>query len=622
VSPTTTSPPIAQPDYSVQALIALAGAARHAELEALTQPLIARHPEDGVLWKILSVALAAQGKDALPALEKAAELLPTDAEAQTNLGNGLRARRLLDRALASHQRALALKPDYAQAHNNEGTVLRALGRMEDAVTSFRRAVAEDPTFIIAHFNLGDALFHSRQFRDSLVSFRRVIERKPDHAPAHHGAGMACLSLGHYEDALQCFRRATALKPDFAEAHNNTGVVLRQLGHRIDAVESCRLALKINPRLVAALTFMAQLKADEGDFAAARSHLEHALSIDPELPEAWAALANWRKMTSDDAAWLTQVRRLLAKPLTPRQEIPLRFALGKYLDDTGDFDAAFAAYRQANALTQRHAPPYDSTALRRSTDQLIHDQDRAWLERARNGANPSTRPIFIVGMPRSGTTLAEQILASHPAVYGASELSFWNDAARVHDIPGKDPQAIAHTLRDLADAYLETLDRKSATARKVTDKMPENFRHLGMIHAALPRARIIHLRRNPQDTCLSIYFQDFQASHAYASDLDHIADMYGHYQRLMAHWRKTLPHDAMLEVRYEDLVRDPEASIRRLLAFVGLEWEPACLTSHLTNRPISTFSKWQARQQINASSVDRWKQYARHCEPLMYLAEAD
>jgi len=228
-------------------------------------------------------------------------------------------------------------------------------------------------------------------------------------------------------------------------------------------------------------------------------------------------------------------------------------------------------------------------------------------------------VFVVGMPRSGTTLVEQILASHPAAFGAGELPFWNGAAAMR-IESRSAARAQDSLVRAAEKYLASLRELSPDASRVIDKMPANFLHLGAIHAALPDARIIHTRRNPIDTCVSIYFQNFGAEHFYASDLDDLAAYYSGYLRLMDHWRRTLPASALLEVPYEQLVEEPETWSRRMLEFVGLPWDSRCLDFHATERTLSTFSKWQARQKINKLSVGRWRRYEPYLRPLLRLVE--
>ena len=487
--------------------------------------------------------------DALPALERAAELSPGDAEAHCNLGNALRAANQLERAVRSHQRAIEIKPDYAEAHNNLGSALLDLGRLDEARAHFRRAIAIQPTFALAHSNLSNLLIMQNRM--------------------------------------------------------------------LDAEKSCRRALEINPRLIPAILQLAEIQAANGQFADAEASMRRALELEPDSAEALAGLVRFRKMGVGDGEWVERARGLLERGLGSRQEVYLRYALGKYFDDVGEAEEAFGHYARANELSKRHRAAHDRGKVERGIDRIIEVFDRGWLEGVAGVGNGSDRAVLIVGMPRSGTTLAEQILASHEAVFGADELSYWNEAASgyVARAGGE-----GEGLRRLADGYLRTLEGLSSDARRVVDKMPGNFLYLGLIRAALPNARIIHMRRNPLDTCLSIYFQNFGALHSYANDLEDLGHYYRQYLRLMEHWRAVLPEGAMLEVSYEGLVQDLEGWSRRMVAHVGLEWDESCLEFHRNRRPVSTFSKWQARQRISTGSIERWRKYEKFLTPLLPLLD--
>jgi hypothetical protein len=327
------------------------------------------------------------------------------------------------------------------------------------------------------------------------------------------------------------------------------------------------------------------------------------------------------MTGADDDWAAEAQRIAAKPLRARDEIHLRYAIGKYFDDVKNFEQAFINYRRANELAKLSRASHDREQVKRAFDAIAQHYDRAWVEQARNWGSPSIRPVFVVGMPRSGTSLAEQILASHPRVFGAGELPYWQNAAArmAASAPRDEPGESAS--RALAENYMRLLTDMSTDAERVVDKMPGNFIHLGLIHAALPQARIVHLQRNPLDTCLSIYFQNFHRAHTYANDLEDLAHYYSEYLRIMEHWRSVLPADAILDVPYESLVDEQEVWSRKMIEFIGLSWDPACIDFHKTSRRVNTFSKWQVRQKISRSSVERWRNYAPFIRPLMRLAEA-
>jgi tetratricopeptide (TPR) repeat protein len=635
----------------IERLIAMINGGRDTELEAKALELVDRYPKSGLAWKVLGLSRWRQGRDPLPALENAANYLPDDAEAHSNLGNALRTAGRPQEAVAAHQRALTIAPGYAEAHNNLGSALQDLGRLEEAAASYGRAAELRPSFAMALANLGGALKHLGRPHDAIDSYRRALLRDPTRAEVHCNLGNALLDLGQPEAAAASYQRALEIKPDFvaalvhlggalrelgqasaaearfrealqlqpgsAEVHHNLAVVLRLQNLTAQAEASCRTALDLNPRLVAAIVFLAKLQVDRGNFAEAEALFQRAIAIDPDSPEAWSGLPSLRKMTVLDAAWLAEAQRVADRSPAPRREVHLRYAIGKYFDDVRDFPQAFANYRRANELTKLYAPKHDREQLARFVEQLIQWHDRSWVARARNESRASQRPVFIVGMPRSGTTLAEQILASHPAVFGAGELPFWG-IALARSLAASDGRNGEIDVRALADDYLRLLDGLSAAAERVVDKMPTNFLSIGLIHAALPDARIIHMRRNPVDTCLSIYFQDFETAYSYANDPGDLAHSYGEYLRVMDHWRSVLHENAILDVPYEGLVEDQEGWSRRMLEFIGLPWDPNCMNFHQTRRTVATVSSWQVRQAINKSSVERWRHYERFVEPLLRL----
>ena len=558
--------------------------------------------------------------DAVASYHRALAIKPDFAEAHSNLGNALRGLGRLEEAAASNLRALAIKPDFAEAHNNLGNTLRDLGMLEDALASYGRALALDPHFANAHSNLGNVLRDVGRLDEALVSYGRALEIKPSLAEAHNNLGNVYFDLMQLNEAQASYCRALELRPDYVHAHTSLARVLRQQGRAVAAEASCRKALHMAPDNAGSMAFLAELHADRGEFAEAEALFKRSLEIDPDLPAAWAGLVRCRRMTDSDLTWLAAAQRLIAGRLPLRQEIYLRFAMGKYFDDVRNYEQAFESYRVANELTRKYGVVFERSELTRQVDRILHTYGREWLSQVRCYGVPSERPIFIVGMPRSGTSLAEQILASHPAVFGAGELPFWHDAAMVFDSPALGTATQEGMIGAFAQAYLRQLRELSPDALRVVDKMPDNFKLLGLIHASLPNARIIHMQRNPIDTCLSIYFQNFSMAHDYANDLEDLAHYYSEYLRLMTHWRATLPEGVILDVGYEELVSQPRESIRRMLGFVGLPWDERCLDFHATNRTVITLSRWQVRQKLTTSSVDRWRNYERFVGPLRRLGE--
>jgi tetratricopeptide (TPR) repeat protein len=562
-----------------------------------------------------------QGKDALVALTKAATLLPRDAAAHNNLGNALAVLGRLDEAMTSFRQALFFRPEFPEAHNNIGNVLLDLGQLDQAAASYRQALELKPDYAEAFNNLGHAERGLGRLDDAVACFRQAIVLRPDFVDAHNGLGMALRDLARLDESVVSYRRAIELDSAFADAHSNLAIALRLQGRTAEAEASCRTALQINPTSVQTIVVLAESRGDQGQFVEAEALFQRAVALEPNAPEALAGIPRVRKMTPADSQWLAQALRAATQPLAPRQEVPLRYAIGKYFDDVGEFEQAFVNYRHANELTAKYRAKHDRQQLTQAVDWAIHSSNKRWSSRRDGQDKSSTRPIFIVGMVRSGTTLVEQILASHPGVFGAGELDFWNNAAALHHSELGDNMS-ANVLGQLADDYLRLLEHLSPDALRVIDKMPANFLHMGLIHSSLPNARFIHMQRNPIDTCLSIYFQHFETGHSYANDLGDLAHAYGQYLRVMSHWRQLLPTDTVLDVPYEALVTDQETWSRKIVEFIGMSWSPRCLEFERTSRTVVTASKWQVRQKIHSGSIERWRNYEKFLGPLRELTASN
>jgi tetratricopeptide (TPR) repeat protein len=551
-------------------------------------------------------------------------LRPDFAEGHANLGELQLEQGRPDLAAASCARAIAIQPDFAQAHQLMAKARFAQERFDEAAVHARHALRIDAGFAEAHNTLGNVLVKLARVEEALASFRCALALKPVFAEAHMNLGKALRSIGHLEMAAAAYRRVLEINPRFVPAHVELATVLRLQRRSTESEQSCRRALELDPNSTAPLAVLAEVRADAGQFAQAEELHRRIISMDGNALDSWAALARLRRMSAADREWLVSAERLLAVPMPARRELALRYAVGKYHDDIGDFDRAFAHYRRANALSAQCAPPHDRAALTRNVDLIIRSQDRSWMKRQPIG-DASERPVFIVGMLRSGTTLAEQILASHPAVFGAGELSFFGTetaAVFANAAPVGGALDFSETeMRRLAAGYLDLLRQLSDGAPRVVDKFPANFFFLGLIRSLFPRARFIHMQRDPRDTCLSIYFQQFEAANTYANDLDDLAHYYGEYRRLMRHWAD-LADGALLHVPYEQLVAEPEAWSRRMVEFVGLPWNARCLEFQHTDRAVVTASRWQVRQAMSTSSVGRWRNYERHFGALAALPLGD
>jgi tetratricopeptide (TPR) repeat protein len=559
---------------------------------------------------------------AVESYSKALDIDPLLAETHGNLGAALLALGQAEKAAISLERALTLDPNFALAHLNFGNALQQLGRVSEAAASYRRCIRIEPQLAAAYTNLGNAQRELGQSDDALASHRHALAIDPSLAVAHRNLATTLQELGQITEAESSLRRALELNPQAAEVHNNLAVILHSQNRMVEAEAFCLKALEMDPDLTSALALRAELEADKGHFPEAGALYRRATSIDPNFAQAWAGLAGLRKMTPDDALWLQEAQRVVGNRLPLREEIQLRYAIGKYFDDLRDYPAAFTNFQRANELTKQITPRYDAVKWEKQFKVTADFYEMRRIAELRPGAEVSERPVFIVGMPRSGTSLVEQILASLPSVHGAGELPFWTIAAAAYESAEADTNKRAAMRREFASSYLGLLEGLSSDAQRVTDKMPANFLVLGLIHSIFPNSRIIYMRRNPVDTCLSIYFQNFGVSHSYANDLKDLTHFYAQHSRLMGHWMSVLPKHAILEVPYEDLIENQELWSRKMLEFIGLPWDPRCLEFSETNRVVATRSRWQVRQKIDKSSVERWRNYESFVGPLRTLLEQD
>ena len=562
---------------------------------------------------------AGEREDAIASLRRAIELRPEFHAAVTQLARALSAAGRGPEAIPHYERLLARNPG-SDILDEFATLLAALGHYQASASGYRDLLARTPDDARLHANLGHVLHCLGDFRAAIEHCGRAIELEPRLPEAHLHLGNSLLALNVLQEADAAYRAGLESAPDHAALHTAHAMVERALGRIEDAQASARRAFALRPDAADTLALLGSLAIDRGRFGEAEDWLRQALAIDPGLPEALVSLSGVRKMSPADVPWRDAAEDALARGLPVAHSINLRHALGKYYDDVDDPDAAFRHHRTANDIARGCRQRYDRAQMAQRVTRTLAAFDRNALAALRSGGPASERPVFIVGMPRSGTSLTEQILASHPQVHGAGELLYWifaADAERAAN-PGQravNPERRGAMIAELGRAYLEGAAAQAPDASRIVDKLPVNFMNAGLIHAALPGARFIHLERNALDTCLSIYFQGFSAAHPYATDFGDLAHYYHEYRRLMAHWRSVLPAQTLLEVRYEDLVDDPEGWTRRMLAHIGLPWDPRCLEFHRTDRPVLTASNWQVRQPIGKSSVGRWRRYERFIGPL-------
>ena len=568
---------------------------RLAEARALLTSALRVRPDDAVAWSRLGLVetrLAAL-PDALSSYGRAVELDPAMAEAWNGRGNVLMRLARLEEALESYDRVLALDSEMVPALTNRGVVLRELGRTLEALESYDRALTLRPGHVFSLNNRGVALMDLGRTADALASFERALALKGDYAEAWNNRGRALAAgsdplegAGQVQDALDSFDRALALTPDYAEALDNKGVLLIELGRGEEAAACFDAAIRSAPRAVRSYY-----------------HLVQARRLQPADPHLAALQAMARE----------------ADRLSFQDRIELDFALGQALDDAGDVASAFRLLAEGNALRRAQIGYDEASALQQLAAIATAFTPGLMASKAGKGG-PSELPVFIVGMPRSGTTLIEQILASQPGVFAAGETAALPDALAAHGLATGFPRGMARlparTLHEIGARYASRLQLAAPDALRVIDKRPDNFRLIGLIRLVLPNARIIVARRDARDTCVSCFTKLFGAGAPYSFELGELGRYHRAYDRLMAHWRELLPDDALLEVDYEALVSDPEGQGRRILAFCGLDAGPGRLEAHRAERRIRTASALQVRQPVHSAAIGRWRRYEPFIGPLL------
>ena len=531
--------------------------------------------------------------EATVAYRKALDLRPRFADAWNNLATTLRDLKRYEEAETAYRKALALKADDPEILNSLSLALKDLNRLDEAEAALRRALAiESHNEKTLHFYLATILTEARKPDEASALMDRAYAINPKNHDVLNIMGRIAFDKGDLEGALAHHRRALEIKPDLADALNNMGNVLKELGQLEEAKQA----------------FL------------------QSLEIDATITGVYVNLADSKKFTPDDShlAAMENLRTGEA-PLSDTDRMHLDFALGKAYADTKDHKRSFEHLLRANA-GKRAQVHYDEAASMGLFDRIEAVFTPELIARKVAVGDPSRVPIFVIGMPRSGTTLIEQILASHPDVHGAGELRLLNDIAS--DVARHPMRTLltwpeyrivasyAKALRQIARRYIDGVRKDKPNAKHVTDKMPSNYYFAGLIHLAMPNAVIIHSVRDPVDTCISCFSKLFSAEQNHTYDLAELGRYHRRYQQLMAHWHRVLPKNRILDVRYEDVVADLETQARRIVEHCGLPWNDRCLSFHETERPVRTASATQVRQPIYTSAIGRWRVYEEFLDPLL------
>jgi tetratricopeptide (TPR) repeat protein len=510
-------------------------------------------------------------------------------------------------AIAPLCEAARLQPSDPIIQHDLGLACLEIGRVPEAIAAFQRAVSSNPRYADAYFRLGIALEQLGDLGSAIVAYDRATELQPTLTEAWFRAGALVYTMGHRDEAIGCFRRAAASGPKSRFGRLGVARALLIEDRDVEAERVLRKTLVLDPADALAHDLLGNLLAESGRFEEARECFTHAVTIAPLMAGSYYDLVRCRPVTTADADLVARMEAALATPgLEVAHRMRVHLALGKAADDLGDHALAMRHFDAADAL--RHgSSSFDSAAFDTEINRLIERCTPDSIARAAQLGTGDTTPVLIIGMPRSGTTLVEQIVSSHLEVRAGGELNFWNERGAAWHQAGP-AGTEAPFLRQAAAHYLRVLRAIGPKSARVTDKMPFNFLWAGLIHLAFPRATIIHCRRAAIDTALSIHQTLFHPGLAFPTGGAKLVAYIRSYQRLTDHWRRVLPADRFIEVEYEELTREPEPVIRRIIARCGLAWDDACLRPERNPRSVKTPSKWQTRQPINRHSVERWRRY--------------
>jgi tetratricopeptide (TPR) repeat protein len=612
--------------------LALQALGRHAEAAEHFRRALELRADFAAAHNSLGITLRelGQSEEALEHFRRAVELAPDYPPARTNLGQCLLDHNQAEEALIHCQEAVRLQPDLAAAHHNLGNALRGQGRYLEARAAYLEAIRLDAKLAISHAHLGLVLLQGGDLNDALVWLKQASQLEPENPDFWEFLADLYMEREEFTEALPYWEQALALAPERASVHSGLAWALHEEGRTVEATGHYREALRLKPDFAAARMSLGGLHEEEGELAEAEADFRQALRLQPgfALPHARLATLLRGKLSAVDQ---TALETRLADPqLADGPRARLLFALAHVQDARGDYAGAAECLRRANALSQeislKKKRSYQPIEHERFVDKLLDVFGVEFFARMRGAGIDTRQPVFVFGLPRSGTTLVEQILASHSCVYGAGELRLARQTFEtIPTILNCSEPALAcvptldhATLTRLAERHLMafcelvpdpvlTRDHKPRTKnRLIVDKMPDNYLYLGLLAAMFPEATFIHCRRDPRDVALSCWMTDFR-SIRWANDPEHIASRFQQYFRLMQHWRAVLPVP-LHEVVYEQLVEDFEPEARRLLAACGLEWEAACSRFHETARPVRTASATQVRQPLYRRGLARWKHY--------------
>jgi tetratricopeptide (TPR) repeat protein len=519
--------------------------------------------------------------------------------------------------IACYAKALQIKPDFAEAHNNLGAALKALGRLNEAIASYKNALRHRPDYAEAQNNLGIAQQETGLFADAIASFEAALKIAPDYADAYFNLGSAQKEIGALPASIASFKKGLQIHPDNAEAHNHLGNAFQEYGRLDEAVISYQNALKVDPGFARTHLNLGSIAKAQGRLGDAVENYKAALRLKPDYAEAYRNYTAASKFQSEDTYTLQMADLLNSSTLTENDRMHLNFALGKVKLDLGQAAKGIHYLKAGNALRKQELN-YDISIdehLFKDIKDLFSAKKSVVLNIS-EGQNTSPTPIFILGMPRSGTSLVEQIISSHSCVHGAGELKY---LGQIMDTINLDNGALSsNTIKSIRTEYYDRLADLNTDKQFVTDKMPANFRWIGFIAQAFPEAKIIHTKRTPAAVCWSNFKLYFPAGGMrYSFDMEDVARYYGMYQNLMKFWHNLFPN-RIYDISYEHLTENQLEETQKLMTAIGLNWEDHVLDFHKNTRSVATASNLQVRRKMYKGSSQEWEKYKDYLAPMLEI----
>ena len=547
---------------------------------------------------------------------------PGDAEARYTLGLALMELERTELAIEHFEKSITIVANNAAVHRHLGDAYSRLHRLEEAIEPYQKALALKADDAGTVINLGNVFHGLHRYPQSIRLYQQALALQPDNVHVHRHLGASYQRTGQTKKALKCFERALSLRPDYIPARIKLAEVLRELGRAEEALAQVEQVIELKPDETQAHVILALILRELGQAESAIERLERLLGTQPKSGHLYYQIA----MLKPRQEQIPVIEKLINEPGLPISDtIFCHFALGNIFRGSKSYDQAFGHFLKANGL-YRKTYVYDAKEHALLIDKLIKVYSKRFFQSKRRLGSASRLPVFILGMPRSGTTLVEQIISSHPQVYGAGELQaisvIIQTIAQQLEYANTYPECMSLFDREMAEEYsaryLQELALHCPTATHITDKYPGNYFKIGLIKTLFPDARIIHCQRNPLDCCLSIYFHCIQ-DWKWSFELTELGQYYLQYQRIMSHWQNLFPGE-IFTVQYEDLVMNQETVSRQLIDYLSLEWDQKCLDFHNNDRDVRTISNLQVRQPMYKDSMNRWKHYEKHLQPLIEVLQ--